>query len=92
MWSVVQVLKSKVAQLRGVLSRLPWKWIALVLCLAALAGTLYHYRQPLAQRCHQMELQARSRLEDTAAYIQGPLSKKARAWEHSVVQGFHHQK
>ncbi len=89
---MLQALKSKVAQLQGALSRLPWKWIVLALCLAALAGTLYHYREPLAHRCQQMELQARSRLEDAAAYIQGPLSKKACAWEHSVVQGFHRQR
>lgn len=88
----VQVFNSRVRQLRGMLSRLPWKWIALTLCLAALAGAAYHYRHPLAQRCHQLELQARSQLSDTKAYMQGPIYKKARAWEHSLRRAFSHQR
>ena len=84
--------KRRLAQLRGALSRLPWKWIALVLCLAALAGIAYHYRHPLAQRFHQVEQQARSQLANTKAYIQGPVYKKARAWEHSLRQGLNRQR
>ena len=88
----VQAHKRKLAQLRGAMSRLPWKWIALALCLAALAGAAYHYRHPLAQRFHQVELQARSQLANSKAHIQGPIYKKARAWEHSLRQGFHQQR
>lgn len=74
----------------------PWKWIALALCLASLLGAAHHFRHhwqgPLTQRVHQMELHARSQLADTALYIQGPFAKKARAWNHSVRQGFLHKR
>ena len=89
---LVQAFNSRVRQLRGVLSRLPWKWIALALCLATLVGAAYHYRHPLAQQSRQLELLARSQMADTKAYMQGPLYKKAHAWEHSLRQGLNHQR
>ena len=76
--------------------KLPWKWIALALCLAALTGAAYHTRHqwqgPLSQRVHQMEMHARSQLGDAKAYFQGPVQKQLHGWAHSVRQGFHRQR
>jgi len=88
---ILQARRSS-ARLQSELSTLPWKWIALALCLAALLGAAHHYMHPLTQRCQELNMHAKSQLADTKAYIQGPLYKKARAWEHSMRQSYHHKR
>ena len=78
------------------MEKLPWKWIALALCVAALTGAAYHTRHQwqglLSQRVHQMEMHARSQLGDAKAYFQGPVQKQVNGWTHSVRQAFHRQR
>ena len=70
-----------IAEAAKATEKLPWKWILLALCLAALTGAAYHTRHqwqgPLSQRVHQMEMHARSQLGDAKAYFQGAHSETA---------------
>ena len=84
------------AEAAKAVKKLPWKWITLALCLAALMGAAYYTRHqwqgPLSQLVHQMETHAQSQLRDAKAYFQGPVQKQLHGWAHSVRQGFHRQR
>lgn len=85
-----------IAEAAKATKKLPWKWILLALCLAALMGAAYHTRHQwqgrLSQRVHQLEMHARSQLGDAKAYFQGPMQKELHGLAHSVRQGFHRQR
>jgi hypothetical protein len=84
----LQARKSR-AKVAGFLKALPWKWMTLALCLAAIAGAGYHYRKPLTERAHELDMHMRSQLASSKAYVEGPLYKKARAWDHRMREGLH---
>ncbi|CAK0783770.1 hypothetical protein CVIRNUC_006970 [Coccomyxa viridis] len=92
----VRKARVSIAEAAKATKKLPWKWILLALCLAALMGAAYHTRHQwqgrLSQRVHQLEMHARSQLGDAKAYFQGPMQKELHGLAHSVRQGFHRQR